>query len=430
MVYDFCEINSVESLLCAIDSGFNRMNLGGMNEAIFFPESYILSFPSYDFSFDAAKAANLNGSITLKAGANGYRFRFTVDTGSFTEPMDENDDGIFYDQLFTISIPKDRPEITWLKHRMSRGRYTLLYRDANGITKALRNLRVKFDLNTGKRAEEYNGHIMYARKAAELPARHWQLPPTDALESIFQMANVQMDNHLVTLPEGWQAGKMIDLPFTPISLESIYATYNTSLILRPGTDFSLNGNTVTLNFNDDAITGSPGELLFFYAINKVGDGVSSFAQEVFSKTASYSSGETIVLSQSPADAEHLYIRMNRSLGLRPGTDFSLSGNVITLNFDGAPTPSDEDVFQVIYASLSSSPLDISGWKMYSHFSATGLASGSIIELPHSPIANSLLIRYENVLQLIPGIGYNLSGNEIEVLFDTHPKSRIDCWYAY
>jgi len=401
-----------------------------MNEAIFFPEQYILSFPNYDYAFDAAKAAQLTGSITLRAGTTGYRFRFTKDTGSFSEPMDETDDGVFYDQLFTISIPKDRPELTWLKYRMQYGRYALLYRDRNGITKALRHLRVKFDLNTGKKADEYNGHIMYARKSAEEPAQHWQLNPNSSLESIYQMANMQLATQLLSLPEGWQAGKKVVLPFTPISLESIYATYNTSIILRPGTDFTLSGRTITLNYSDTpAAGGEPGDLHFLYAANKLGDGLNSFTQEVTTKTATYTSGETITLSGTPADIDNLYIRFNQAIALRPGIDFSLAGNTVTLLFDSSPSGTDADTFHIYYADLAATPLDIAGWKMYSYYTASGFSSGEIIELPHTPIANSLLVRYDNVLQLLPS-QYNLTTNELEILFDAPAGSRIDCWYSY
>ena len=422
MAYDFCEIDDV-ARICS-------HNIGGLNEAVLLPESYILSFPSYDFAFDAQKSASLSGTITLRNGATGYRFYFTWETGSFAEPMQENDSGVYYDQSFTLNIPKDRPEITWLKHRMRQGRYTILYRDANGRVKAARNLRVKFDLNTGKRGEEYNGHVMTARKASVRPALHWTMNDGDSLETLYLLSNIQYDTLSVSLPEGWQAGKKVELPHTPISLESIYATYNNSLILRPGTHFTLQGKTVTLSFSDNPDGGDAGNLMFFYAANRIGDGLKTFEQQTASKTAAYTSGETISLSGTPANADHIFIRMNQSLSLRPGTDFSISGSTVTLNFAGSPSISNPDTFHIYYATIDSSPAAISGWKHFSYFTAVGASLGTVIELPHTPIAGSLLVRLDDTLQLLESTDYNLTNDELQILWDIPAKSRIDCWYAY
>lgn len=429
MAYDFCEILSVEGMLCAIPAGYIRYNHGGMNEAIFLPESYIISFPEYSFSFDENKAAQLTGSIILRAGATGYRFRFTRDTGNFSEPMQENDDGPYYDQLFAISIPKDRPEITWLKQRMSRPRYALLYRDANGITKALRNLRVKMDLNTGRKAEEYNGHILYARKASELPAMHWNISPSSALETIFTVSSITLATYATSLAEGWQVGKKIQLPYTPINSESVVAIYNNVLHLRLGTDFTVSGDFVTLNFADIPDGGGPGELTFFFAANRIASDISGFVQDISTKTSSYSSGETIVLPSSPADDGHLLITMNHTVALRRGVDYTLSGNTITLLFPGTPSGGDPDTFHCFYAT-SGSALDIAGWKNYRHNMPTGLTTGSQFTLPHTPLANSLLLWYDGHLLLEPGVHYNLNTDEVTIQFDTAAKSSIDAWYAY
>jgi hypothetical protein len=428
MAYNFCEIAAIPRL-CTVDSGFSRHNIGGMNEAIFFPEGYILSTPSYTFPFDANKAATLDGTIQLKAGATGYRFRFTPDTGQFTEQMKEADDGVYYDQLFAINIPKDRPELIWLKHQMSRSRYTILYRDANGNAKIVRNVRTKFDLDTGKRGEEYNGHIMYARKASPKPALHWTLTPSAALESIFTTSNITFHSYYASIAEGWQPGKTITLPYTPISLESIYAVYNNSLVLIPSTHYTLNGTTVTLTFDDEALSGSPGEIFFFYACNRLTDPIETFEQETFTKTASYSSGETITLSNSVADITNIQIRMNQAAQLRPGIDFTVSGTTVTLLFDSDPTVSAPDIFHVFYITTGTAET-LSGWKYYKYFSLSGLNTDDTIELPHTPVANSLLVRYENALQLLPGTDYNLSGNEFEILFDTDSVSKLEFWYAY
>ncbi|MCH2046328.1 MAG: hypothetical protein MK212_19595, partial [Saprospiraceae bacterium] len=299
MAYDFCEISSV-SQLCELSSLSH--NIAGINEAILFPEQYILSTPTYSFVFDENKSAQLDGAIVLKAGATGYRFRFTSDTGSFSEKMGENSDGVFYDQLFTIDIPKDRPELTWLKYRMSRSRYTVLYRDKNGQTKIARNLRVKFDLDSGKSSSDYNGHTLLARKASTVPALHWNISSSSTLESLFQESRISFDAYYTIFDDGWQAGQKVNLPFEPLDIESVYAVYNNSLILQPGSDFLLQGNTITILFDDQPQSiNSPSELSFFYACNKLNAGISSFHQQVIEKTASYLPGETLILDQAPAD---------------------------------------------------------------------------------------------------------------------------------
>lgn len=429
MAYDFCEIAPVEGMLCAISDGYSRHNIGGMLEAIFIPESYILSSPGYRFDFDADKEAQVSGSIVLRAGATGYRFRFTRETGSFAEPMQETDDGIFFDQLFTISIPKDRPEVTWLKHRMARPRYALIYRDANGITKALRNLRVKMDLNTGRLPQEYNGHVLYARKASDTPALHWDLSPSAALETLFTVSNITLAAYHTSLAGGWQAGRKIQLPYTPVSADAVVAMYNNAIHLRLGTDYTVAGDMVTLNFSDVADAGGPGELTFLFAANRIAADIAAFVQHYAEKTSSYTSGETITLPSAPADAGHLFITMNNTLALRNGTDYSLAGDTVTLLFAGSPTGGDPDTFQCFYAT-SGTALPIGGWKNYRHNMPTGAPSSTTFSLPHAPISNSLLAWYDNNLLLREGLHYNLTGDEIEILFDTAAKSSIDCWYAY
>jgi hypothetical protein len=428
MAYDFCEIAPVPRL-CAVDYGFNRHNVGGMNEAIFFPENYVISFPPYNVAFAKADTPQLVGSIILRAGAVGYRFRFTPETGEYTEPQTETDDGVYYDQTFTLSIPKDRPEISWLKHRMSQGRYAMIYRDANGATKALRNLRVKMDLATGKAGADYNGHVLYARRAAIQPSWHWQLAPTSALESLFVESNISLDNYMVTLPQGWQAGRQIVLPFTPISSDSLLVVYNNVLYLLPGEHYTLNGATVTLLDADAGTADAPGELLFFYACNRLENGLTGWEQEYFEKSTSYSSGETITLSTAPASLDHVHIRYNDALALRPGIDFSLSGTTITLLKSSTPPSGDPDRFFITYATAGLEPIAISGWTNYRHVGPALVATDTIL-LPHAPIAGSLFLKLEESFLLVPGLHYNLTGNEVEILFDVPAGTVIDAWYCY
>lgn len=428
MTYDFCELANIPRL-CAVDSGYIRHNVGGMREAIVIPEKYILDFPSFNFSFSSASTDQLLGTILLRAGAVGYRFAFTADTGEFTEPMAETDDGVYFDQLFTLSIPKDRPELVWLKYRMRQGRYAIIYRDANGNTKALRNMRVRFDLATGKAGEEYNGQVMYARRAAATPSLHWVLPPTTALDTLFVESEIGLAIHQVTLATGWQAGKQIQLPFAPIDIESILLSYNNALFLLPNEHFTLSGQTITLLGADLALAGSPGELLFYFAANRLNDAIASFAQETFTKTATYTTGETLPLAAAPHDVQHLIIIKDDLLTLRPGIDYSLATNVITLLAGGTPTVGAPEVFHVRYAQLDdAAPLSIQGWKNYRHGMA--VAENGTFSLPHTPLANTLFLKLEESFLLREGVHYNLTGNEIEMLIAIDASSELDAWYAY
>jgi hypothetical protein len=312
---------------------------------------------------------------------------------------------------------------------MSQGRYAMLYRDANGATKALRNVRVKMDLGTGKAGADYNGHVLYARRAAIQPSWHWQLAPTSPLESLFVESNISLDNLLISLPQGWQPGRQIQLPFTPISQDSLLVVYNNVLYLLPGEHYTLNGAMVTLLHADQAEPGAPGELLFFYACNRIADGLTGWRQEYFEKEDSYTSGETITLDVAPASLDHIHIRWNDALALRPGVDFSLAGTTITLLNASAPPPGDPDRFFVTYATAGEEPIAISAFRNYRHVGPALEASDTIL-LPHAPIANSLFLKLEETFLLVPGLHYNLDGNEVEILFEVPAGTVLDAWYCH
>lgn len=429
MAYDFCTLQEVEGKLCLINKGVDQFNHGSVLETYVFLEKDIISFPSYNFAFDNAGLAQLAGMISLRAGAQVYAFRFTPDTGSFTEPMGEDDDGITYDQLLTISIPKDRPEITWLKHRMRLGRYAILYRDANGLTKSLRNLRVKMDLNIGKVRSDYNGHVMYARRLSSTPALHFTLSPSTPITSLFEATVLAFDIYQETLIEGWQTGKNITLPNIPFSAESVMVFYNSALKLRSGEHYVVNDNIITLKFSDIPEDGAAADIQVFYAINQAGTSIASFAQHAATKTVSYLSGETITLPSSPISDQYCLAVYNDSLVLRLGTDYTLAGDTVTLLFSGSPTPTDTDVFSFFYA-VGGAALTINNWKQYLYTSLSAESSGFSFSLPHTPIADSLNIWFDSNFRLRPGTHYNLVNNEVTILFDVDANTSFDCWYAY
>jgi len=426
MVYDFCKLIAVEGRLCAIDSGANRLNHGSVIETIFIQEKDIVRQPDYNFAFDDQAAAELVGSLVLRSGATGYRFRFTPSTGRFTEPMQETDDGIFYPQLLTIQIPKDRPEITWLKHHIRWGRYAILYRDGNGNTKFIRRQRVKLDLSTGQSMVDYNGHTLVARRSTDEPALHWQLSPTASLESIFTVAALFFKTEFVSLPEGWQAGKVIQLSSTPFSSESMLVIYNQAPPLQAGSHFTLNGDKITLQFADDVASGDPGTIYILYASNDIGTDIGAFVQGKETKGASYSNGSTFALPSSPIDSDNLLIIYNDALTLVPGTDYSLAGNTVTHNWGG----DSGDTFRYFFAAAGGGPIPISGWKQYSFPVVSAESSGFTFNLPHTPIANSLMLHYDGSVWLEEGVHFNLTDDEIEILFDLPADSSLLAWYAY
>ena len=349
MAYEFCTLQNVEGKLCLITAGLDHFNYGGLLETYVFLEDEIVSFPNYSFAFDQNGSAALNGVIQLKAGAEVYAFRFTPETGSFTEPMGEDDDGITYDQLLTISIPKDRPEITWLKHRMRLGRYAILYRDSNGITKVLRDCRIKMDLNGGKVKSDYNGHVLYARRLSASPALHFTLDASLPITSLFESTVMAMDVYQETLIEGWQTGKNITLPNIPFSAESIMIVYNSSIYLRPGEHYVINGKIITLKFSDIPEDGAAADIQVFYAYNDATPAIDDFDQHDHTIVGGYPINTTITLPSTPVNDQYLIAVYNDSLLLRLGTDYTLAGNTISLLFSKSPS-GDDDTFSFFYAT--------------------------------------------------------------------------------
>lgn len=435
MTFDCCKLVNVESRLCAINAGIDKFNRGGLIELYVICDDAILEIPAYRFGFDANNSALLSGTLKIKSDAEAYLFRFTPETGGFTEDMQENDNGIYFDQLLSIMIPKDRPDITWLKYQMRHKRYSFLYRDKNGLTKFLPNQRVKFNLNTNKKPAEYNGHTMFARKAALKPALHWNIAPEDPITDVFLVTTITFGHHPETFPSGFAAGQTIELPFTPYSEEATLVKVNSGLKLRVGTHYVVSGNILTLLFGEIVEpNGHPSVIDVFSAFEDQATELGSFVNHIETFSASYSSGQTITLPSAPIDQDHVYISFNDVLGLRPDTHFTLSGDTVTILFAGNPSPGDEDTFNIKYIT-NGGGLAISGFKQYVYETKLAIPSGTHIFLPQTPISGSLLVFYDESTVLREGVHYNITGNDFETLFDIPATSGsnpsvLDFWYPY
>lgn len=176
-------LQSIDKKLGLLDEGLNRLNVGGLLELYCIIPSDISSFPTYNFSFDSTKEAKASGDIDLLADSEVYVFRFTPATGGFTEKMSEDIDGVYYEQLLSISIPKDHPALTWIKQTMRRRRFLFIYRDSNGLIKLLNKqnegARVKFDLQIGNKSTDFNHTSISILRNSRTPAIFWDIPLQD-----------------------------------------------------------------------------------------------------------------------------------------------------------------------------------------------------------------------------------------------------------
>lgn len=436
MPYSFLELADVQARLCIVTDGRDHLNQGGLGELYVIPDAQVIASGSYSWAFGGPSAA-ITSPLRLASGATLYRFHFTPETGSFTEPSQENDDGVYYDQVITLQIPKDRSSVTWLKERMRYGRYTCIYRDRNGIVKYLPGMRAKWDLDTKTKPDDYNGHTLYFRRASPTPALHIELPGgigSDLAADVFDIAVLRLDTHVVTQASGWASGQTISLPFSPIAPEAAIVMYNEALKLRLGDHYTLSANTITLLFPDVPDGQALGTIQVLYPYYGSSGPIAAFARQVATRSTTYSSGTTIVLSGTPTDVEHILITLNESVVLRPGTHYTLSGSTITLLVGATLASGEQDVFDVFYATTGTAAT-IVGFRQHTFQESIALSSGHIFTLPHSPVAGSLLIWMNEALLLRAGTHYNLNDDEIELLFDV-PASTVsdptvlDCWFAY
>lgn len=198
MSFEAHVLQNIDGKLCLINEGRDKFNLGGLSEIIFWEETETNVQPPFQFqdTYSVAqqndiytKSFKLFPNIPISENVNTYYILCSPESADFKETITENDAGIIYEQVLTLNIPKDRPDLLWLKYKMRRGRYLFIYRDMNGLAKAigrpLEGLRVKFDLDTKKKPSGYNGHIMTARRSSRVPAPFLDIAPTAALTSAF-----------------------------------------------------------------------------------------------------------------------------------------------------------------------------------------------------------------------------------------------------
>jgi hypothetical protein len=434
MPYSFLELADVQARLCNITSGRDHFSQGGLGELLVVPDAQVIGVPAYSFPFGGPDAA-ITQPLTLASGATIYRFGFTPETGTFTEPSQENDDGVYYDQVITVQIPKDRPSITWLKERMRYGRYTCIYRDRNGQVKYLPGMRAKWDLDTKAKPDDYGGHTLYFRRASATPALHIEIEGlgSDLVAGVFDVAVLRLDTHILNLPAGWVAGQSFTLPFAPVSSEAPIVLYNEALKLRPGDHYTITGSTITLLFADVPDV-EPGLLHFLVPYYGSSGPIASFVQHSATLTSTYASGQTIALPSPPTDTEHLLVHLNDTVVLRAGVHFTLSGSTITLLIGATLASGQEDVFSFFYTTAGTA-LTVVGFRQYTVRESIALHSGYTFTLPHEPVAGSLLIWYNDALLLREAEHYNLNDNEIELLFDIDESTVdaptvLDCWYAF
>lgn len=432
-MFECCKLINVEGRLCAIGAGADQFNRGGLIELLVVCSDSILSIPAYNFLFDQNQSAVLNGQIQIAAGAEAYRFRFTPQTGGFVETMQETDDGIYFDQLLNVSIPKDRPEITWLKYKMKNKRYAIVYKDQNGIVKLLNHQRVKFDLDTKKKPAEFNGHVMTARRSVLKPSTHFTLTPGQSLEDLFEVTSLQFGSFRVTFPGGFSENQVIELPFMPLSGDATVVEWDHAVKMQLGTHYTVEQNKLRLKVSSGAVD-SPTVIQVYYVYQDQGSDVAGFNQHIHSFNAAYSSGQTIPLPSQPLSDSSLYCTYNDVLTLEQGTHYTVSGTTVTLLFDGTPIIGDEDIFNFFYPT-GGSLLSINGFKQYVFKTTSALSSGFRIELPHTPISFSLMGWYDESVRMRQGYSYNLIGNEVEILFDVAATPAdnptiFDFWYCY
>ena len=168
-----------------INAGTDHFNMGGLMELYLIEHNSVVSLPAINLHFLSGKSAIANGDITVATDVEAYYMQFTPETASFVEQLKEDDHGTTFEQMLVVTVPKDRPEVTWMKFKTARGRYILIYRDNNGQTKILgkigKGLRLKFDLDTKNEFSGFNAHVMTARRTSIEPAVFWNLAASEPI---------------------------------------------------------------------------------------------------------------------------------------------------------------------------------------------------------------------------------------------------------
>lgn len=85
---------------------------------------------------------NLDGSITYQPGTLPYTIKIDPGSGAFSERLDSNKGGDFYEQRLTFTIRKDRYAVAELSHFLRNIRINALIIDKNGYQRYLQQLRL------------------------------------------------------------------------------------------------------------------------------------------------------------------------------------------------------------------------------------------------------------------------------------------------
>lgn len=180
MAFELTIFKALPDNLAVVDAGFDQLNQGGLNELLMILPENITAFPSYNPNWDDTGKFQLpNTNITLAADSEIYRIRFSPETGGFTENNRNDNRGYWFESGIKIDIPKDRPEVTFLKYKMRGRRYVALIRDNNGLVKvvgdASKGMQFNFQLDTKTGRGDYNGHTMSGKLNTLRPIPFWAI---------------------------------------------------------------------------------------------------------------------------------------------------------------------------------------------------------------------------------------------------------------
>jgi hypothetical protein len=180
MAFELTIFKALPHNLAVVDAGFNQLAQGGLSEVYLILNNNITGFPSYNPQYDVTGKFQLSSTnITLAANSKAYRIRFSPETGGFQETMKEDARGTWFEKILKFDLPKDRPEVAWLKWRMRDRRYLVIYRDNNGLVKVIgdasKGMQFNFSLDTKTAHGDFNGHTMTGRLSTLKPAPFWNI---------------------------------------------------------------------------------------------------------------------------------------------------------------------------------------------------------------------------------------------------------------
>jgi len=177
MALELLQFKAIYQNLATIDAGFDKLNRGGLSELYLILPSSISVLPSYNLYEDATGQFNINAThITLLANSEVFRLRFLPDSAKYSETQKEDDNGILYEQILKLDLPKTRAEVTWLKHKVRRRRYVAIYRDNNGLVRILGTKERGFQFQFKEDISgENNFYEVTGKLNALAPAPFWSI---------------------------------------------------------------------------------------------------------------------------------------------------------------------------------------------------------------------------------------------------------------